>query len=364
MMRFACPACNAAMNAPDGKAGKKAVCPRCGQRLRIPAPTAERTMLAKPLPPKGQSATDKSKPAAKTPDWLADNQGLGQVPPVSSDPAASEVYNFEGGGGSVPPPPVRRGAAVPPSSDRASPASVPIHAPLETGVEAENTYLYDRPNPPNKLMGRVVLSAILLGLVLAAGWVSVPAFQGSAKSVARADEKQQDAKEKLRDGDPRVKATEKPQNAVRPVAVDEKQLFANPDRIAAEKQAIANPGLMGNEKQLMLDYLQKKLNDRTGVEVVEWDGPKAVLVRHAASISDVLNNLIGKRVEQPPWTPAVYAYVKYRAKSRLGATELEGRVFLIENGKIVQSAGLTKEASDPLGFAKERLGEMKECDAP
>lgn len=36
--RFKCPACNASLNAPDDKTGKRIHCPRCGQEMRIPPP--------------------------------------------------------------------------------------------------------------------------------------------------------------------------------------------------------------------------------------------------------------------------------------------------------------------------------------
>jgi DNA-directed RNA polymerase subunit M/transcription elongation factor TFIIS len=49
--RFACPACNTVMNASDSKVGVKVACPKCGQRLQIPAPP-KGTILAKPLPPR------------------------------------------------------------------------------------------------------------------------------------------------------------------------------------------------------------------------------------------------------------------------------------------------------------------------
>jgi hypothetical protein len=134
-IRFACPACNAVMNAPDGKAGRKVSCPKCGQRLQIPAPP-KGTILAKPLPPKRESLADQTAPAAKTPDWLADVKRVGKSPPAPSDPTVAEVYNANGVWRSVPP--VRR-PAVPPSS---VPSPVdPPHIPSfdgSTNVEHDN----------------------------------------------------------------------------------------------------------------------------------------------------------------------------------------------------------------------------------
>jgi hypothetical protein len=45
-IHFACPACNATMTAPDGRAGSKGPCPKCGQRLQVPNPV-RRTIVGK-----------------------------------------------------------------------------------------------------------------------------------------------------------------------------------------------------------------------------------------------------------------------------------------------------------------------------
>src|SRR5579862_5195851 len=50
MIRFQCPNCNAVMEAPDDKAGLKIDCKKCSQRLQIPAPLRNPTVLAKILP--------------------------------------------------------------------------------------------------------------------------------------------------------------------------------------------------------------------------------------------------------------------------------------------------------------------------
>jgi DNA-directed RNA polymerase subunit RPC12/RpoP len=38
VIRFTCPTCSAVLNCPDHKAGEKAPCPKCGQRLQVPVP--------------------------------------------------------------------------------------------------------------------------------------------------------------------------------------------------------------------------------------------------------------------------------------------------------------------------------------
>src|SRR5262245_38768316 len=62
MIRFACPSCNAAFTVPEEKAGHKATCPRCRQRILIPAPLRNVTVLGKLLPPK-----EAPEPPAATP---------------------------------------------------------------------------------------------------------------------------------------------------------------------------------------------------------------------------------------------------------------------------------------------------------
>jgi phage FluMu protein Com len=256
MLRFACPACNAVMNSPDGTAGVKVACPKCGQRLQIPAPP-KGTILAKPLPPKRPSA---------------DKTGLA-VHPSSVDPPQS---------------------------------SAPVHPQSESPAETETAHVYDYPRPPSKWMGRVVLSAILLGLVLAAGWVSLLAFRRVVNSEATAD----------------------------------------------EKQHTAGRSATNDEKQLVLDYLQKNLNDPTSMEVVEWGPPKAVFVRERRPPLEEALEVAKLEQQKPdrshavkpselpelPTKPGVVLYARYRAKNAFGARTLTECMFLIQNGKATKSA--------------------------
>ena len=56
MIRFQCPTCLKRLKAPDGGAGRKISCPKCGQRLLIPPPVRpqkqpqDRTALGQPMP--------------------------------------------------------------------------------------------------------------------------------------------------------------------------------------------------------------------------------------------------------------------------------------------------------------------------
>lgn len=53
MIHFACPTCGAIIDAPDDKAGARAECPRCKQRIEVPRPAPEavnKTVLGQLLP--------------------------------------------------------------------------------------------------------------------------------------------------------------------------------------------------------------------------------------------------------------------------------------------------------------------------
>jgi Zn finger protein HypA/HybF involved in hydrogenase expression len=70
MIRFACPVCHAVLSVDGNRAGRKAPCPKCGQRLQIPS-SPQKTVLGKPLPTQDE-------PAVKLPDWMD------QPPPIRS----------------------------------------------------------------------------------------------------------------------------------------------------------------------------------------------------------------------------------------------------------------------------------------
>src|SRR5262245_55116251 len=45
MIRFACPRCKAVLERPENVAGSKFACPSCGQRLQVPLPPENKTLL-------------------------------------------------------------------------------------------------------------------------------------------------------------------------------------------------------------------------------------------------------------------------------------------------------------------------------
>jgi DNA-directed RNA polymerase subunit RPC12/RpoP len=68
MIRFACPTCRKVLNASDDKAGRKAPCPACGQRLLVPRPIhvpaqiQNKTVLGQPLPAVAEPSGSTVKP--------------------------------------------------------------------------------------------------------------------------------------------------------------------------------------------------------------------------------------------------------------------------------------------------------------
>lgn len=55
MIRFGCPTCRSVLESPERKAGDKIACPKCGQRLQVPAPPRNKTVLGTIFPePSGQ----------------------------------------------------------------------------------------------------------------------------------------------------------------------------------------------------------------------------------------------------------------------------------------------------------------------
>ena len=50
MIRYVCPACNSILESPDRKIGDKINCPKCSQRVQVPNPSKNKTVLGKLLP--------------------------------------------------------------------------------------------------------------------------------------------------------------------------------------------------------------------------------------------------------------------------------------------------------------------------
>ncbi len=103
MIRFSCPACQSVVTVPPEKAGIKMPCPKCGQRLQVPVPDINKTVLgalisadpkaiakagapagaaaAVAAPPGGHPPTPAPTPApAKEPSWFYVRQGQRQGP--------------------------------------------------------------------------------------------------------------------------------------------------------------------------------------------------------------------------------------------------------------------------------------------
>src|SRR5262249_7209149 len=78
MIRFRCPTCKFVLESPGTMAGRKIVCPHCGQRLLIPNPVkpaeGSNTILGEPLPVSPDSLTGSKL------DWLDDLRTVESYP--------------------------------------------------------------------------------------------------------------------------------------------------------------------------------------------------------------------------------------------------------------------------------------------
>ncbi len=66
MIRINCPRCQSVLQGPDHKAGSKISCPKCGQRLQIPLPPTNKTILA-PLVSSSSAPTATHRPPPPSP---------------------------------------------------------------------------------------------------------------------------------------------------------------------------------------------------------------------------------------------------------------------------------------------------------
>src|SRR5262245_13010668 len=57
MIRFSCPMCHMVLQADASQARLKMPCPRCGQRLQVPPPAVNKTVLGSLLPAGGPTRT-------------------------------------------------------------------------------------------------------------------------------------------------------------------------------------------------------------------------------------------------------------------------------------------------------------------
>jgi hypothetical protein len=67
MIRFACPTCKGIFEAPDHCGGGKVACPGCGQRLQIPLPPRDKTVLAPLVPHQPSVPSAVASPSATVP---------------------------------------------------------------------------------------------------------------------------------------------------------------------------------------------------------------------------------------------------------------------------------------------------------
>ena len=229
-IRFACPACNAVMNAPDNKAGLKVSCLHCGQRLLVPGPPPG-TVLARllplnepmsipkparpphpPSPPKsGYSAPPCAANAASTPPLKLvvacsscqtpltlpeGRHGVFQCPRCKNTIAVPEpMAPASQGTGRLPPSP--SAPAPPPRLASAAPAPPQLPQP-----PAANRFGFIRSYLPQSRRLRIIaLSAaavIVLGCTGMAAWILGFGPQGGFGSGPSLTQEQRDRWEKVR----------------------------------------------------------------------------------------------------------------------------------------------------------------------
>lgn len=72
MIQFLCPRCSVTLSVPDSAGGQKTHCPQCGQRLQVPLPPPNKTMLAPLVSAGPPSPITPSAPATPDPPQAAD----------------------------------------------------------------------------------------------------------------------------------------------------------------------------------------------------------------------------------------------------------------------------------------------------
>jgi hypothetical protein len=127
------------------------------------------------------------------------------------------------------------------------------------------------------------------------------------------------------------------------------------------------PRLRGNEQQLVKDYLNKHLDDPSGMEFVEWAEPRCVLI--SPELPDPLGAVVGVEESSEElasggskFKPGIIMLLRYRAKNKLGAKVLGESVFLIQDGKVVREHYVDEDLGSshywPYGLAVAHLGRV------
>src|SRR5262245_43776739 len=79
MIRFSCPTCKKILQASLPQAGQKVACAGCGQRLQVPTPARNKTVLGDLVPGASNPAPQAAAPAAATWYYSHNNQRQGPV---------------------------------------------------------------------------------------------------------------------------------------------------------------------------------------------------------------------------------------------------------------------------------------------
>jgi len=80
MVKFTCPVCKENLSAPTDQIGTKSSCPNCGQRLQIPNPAVNKTILGElPSQPSIASQSVKSDPPRRLPPPIPPNEDISVI---------------------------------------------------------------------------------------------------------------------------------------------------------------------------------------------------------------------------------------------------------------------------------------------
>ena len=332
MIRFLCPSCKSILDQPDDRAGEKLPCPRCSQRLQVPAaprPPLNKTVLGQQLPAGG------SPPSAPSPAPASAPAPPPVAPAVVACASCDATLTLPAGkGGLYRCPACKKPVAVPeiltepaaPVRQGSGPAAL-ICGTLSCVVGAADVFcLLDLVWFLLPLIACVVLGvvAIVLGRrkgaeTLGIAGIALGIFAVAARVVIVAYL----VRLWLSPG--------QPPGTGGPVAGQE----ASAGQIASDEQAV---------KKLILD----NEDDPKSVEFASW-GPvmtgadlrqlaKDVAAKHAAEAGVPVQALDAKTEKEYAAISSIIE-VHYRANNRLGAKELRRGVWLVATDGTIRPLG-------------------------
>lgn len=190
MIRFSCPSCRKTLKSPEGSAGRRAACPRCGLKLLVPPPARHQTgaqnraLLDLSLP---ESSSGVSVPRSNVPNW-ANELGDVYVQVGCPDCGAAFAVPERGFGRWIECPQCRFGFVVTAAGEAAAPGPPPApDAPAGVVIHRQRTLDIERlDEPPSEslsedLEGEVPSKrsvVVLIALAMVTGALAVVLFAG------------------------------------------------------------------------------------------------------------------------------------------------------------------------------------------